>query len=100
MSVTTEPIRRRRSSQQVRQALLDAAAETFARSGYGGASTAPRLNLVMSQTDTRWLREEFLWVASHELRTPLTGLSLNLQLLQSRAVFGFGAVLGFTAFAV
>ncbi|HUA07050.1 MAG TPA: hypothetical protein VMB27_24300 [Solirubrobacteraceae bacterium] len=30
-------------------------------SGYGGASTAPRLNEVMSQTDTRWLREDFEW---------------------------------------
>jgi hypothetical protein len=30
-------------------------------SGYGGASTSPRLNQVVSQTGTRWLREEFQW---------------------------------------
>ncbi len=30
-------------------------------SGYGGASTAPRLNLLVSGTGARWLREEFLW---------------------------------------
>ncbi len=30
-------------------------------SGYGGASTAPRLNLLIAGTGTRWLREEFLW---------------------------------------
>jgi AcrR family transcriptional regulator len=33
------PVKRRRSSEQVRLALLDAASEAFARSGYGGAST-------------------------------------------------------------
>lgn len=30
-------------------------------SGWGGASTGPRLNLVTSATDTKWLREEFDW---------------------------------------
>jgi hypothetical protein len=30
-------------------------------SGWGGASTAPRLDEVVSQTGTRWLREEFVW---------------------------------------
>jgi len=30
-------------------------------SGYGGASTAARLDQVVSQTGTKWLREEFRW---------------------------------------
>jgi hypothetical protein len=30
-------------------------------SGWGGASTAPRMSQVTSQTGTKWLREEFLW---------------------------------------
>jgi hypothetical protein len=29
--------------------------------GYGGASLAPRLHQVISQTDAKWLREQFLW---------------------------------------
>jgi hypothetical protein len=30
-------------------------------SGWGGASTAPRLDQVVSQTGAKWLREEFFW---------------------------------------
>jgi hypothetical protein len=30
-------------------------------SGWGGAGTAPRMQQVVSQTGTKWLREEFLW---------------------------------------
>jgi hypothetical protein len=30
-------------------------------SGWGGASTADRLERVIAQTDTRWLRENFVW---------------------------------------
>jgi Beta-galactosidase len=30
-------------------------------SGWGGASTGPRIDRVTSQTQTKWLREEFLW---------------------------------------
>src|SRR5205085_2494490 len=30
-------------------------------SGWGGASTAGRIDQIKSQTNARWLREEFLW---------------------------------------